>query len=46
MASPKDLKPKIHEGKGLRANETKGRKKKAQPTKIRGLKKKESSGTD
>ena len=29
MASPKDLKPKIHEGIGLRAHETKGRKKKA-----------------
>ena len=30
MASPKDLKPKIHEGIGLKAHETKGRKKKVQ----------------
>ena len=36
MASPKDLKPKIHEKIGLRAHKTKGRKKKAQPAKIGG----------
>ena len=31
MASPKDLKPKIHEEIGLRAHETKGRKKRPSP---------------
>ena len=31
----KDLKPKTREGIGLRAHETKGRKKKAQPPKIK-----------
>ena len=36
MASPKDLKSKIYEGISLRTHETKRRKKKAQPAKIRG----------
>jgi len=35
----KDLKPKTHKRTGLRAHETKGRKEKAQPVKIRKSKK-------
>ena len=42
MVGPKSIKklckPKTHEGIGLRAYETKGRKEKAQPAKIRKLK--------
>ena len=38
MVDPKDLKPKIHEGAGFRAYETEGRKKRAQPAKIKGPK--------
>ena len=41
MVSLKDLKPKTHEGTGLRAHETKGGKKKAQP--IQNQKQRESS---
>ena len=41
MVSPKDLKPKTHEGTGLRAYEMKGGKKKAQP--IQNQKRRESS---
>ena len=43
MASPKDLKPKIHEEIGLRAHETKGRKKRPSPPRSEDKRKKRKS---
>ena len=40
MASQKDLKPKIHEEIGLRAHETKGRKKRPSPLRLEDKKRK------